>query len=98
MKLQALTAKDRLNVRHDPMYIFLFHDGTVILSCPCLPDPILLLSAGTVISVMPTANLDFTAPITERLYHSQSVLRTSEDASLLMEALLDLGKPFYEQF
>lgn len=46
---------------------------------------------GTVISIMPTHSLDFTAPITERLYSGQSVLRTSEDASLLIEALLDLG-------
>ncbi|KXN85741.1 Magnesium transport protein CorA [Leucoagaricus sp. SymC.cos] len=44
----------------------------------------------TVISIMPTANLNFTALITERLHHSQSVLRTSEDASLLLQSLLDL--------
>lgn len=50
---------------------------------------------------MPTSNLDFTAPITERLYNNHSILRVSEDSSLLMEALLDLGNPFtlaYEPF
>ncbi|KAF9446278.1 hypothetical protein P691DRAFT_733595 [Macrolepiota fuliginosa MF-IS2] len=72
MKLRALTAEDHINTTHEPMHIFLFHDGTVI-------------------SIMPTTDLDFTAPITERLHHSQSVLRTSEDASLLIEALLDLA-------
>ncbi|KAJ3569911.1 hypothetical protein NP233_g4745 [Leucocoprinus birnbaumii] len=71
VKLRALTAEDRPNILHEPMFIFLFHDGTVI-------------------SIMPTANLDFTAPITERLYHNQSVLRTTEDASLLLQSLLDL--------
>ncbi|EKM84250.1 hypothetical protein AGABI1DRAFT_88987 [Agaricus bisporus var. burnettii JB137-S8] len=67
----SMASRDHPNIRHDPMCIFLFRDGTII-------------------SLMPTCNLDFTAPITERLYNNQSILRVSEDASLLMEALLDL--------
>jgi len=51
--------------------------------------------AGTVISVHPTPSLEFTASITERLHRDDSVLRTSEDASILVESLLDLGEHKY---
>ncbi|KAF8956065.1 hypothetical protein BDZ97DRAFT_1672245 [Flammula alnicola] len=54
------------------------------------PMFIFLLHDGTVISIHPSLNLDFTSPITERLHRPDSVLRTSEDASLLVESLLDL--------
>ncbi|KAH9486478.1 hypothetical protein JR316_0000543 [Psilocybe cubensis] len=70
-QIRALTAGDRVFVNHDPMFIFLLHDGTVI-------------------SIHPTLNLHYTAPIAERLHRVDSVLRTSEDASLLVESLLDL--------
>ncbi|KAG6829238.1 hypothetical protein H0H93_014555 [Arthromyces matolae] len=46
---------------------------------------------GTVITIHPKPSLDYTAPIRERILQPESVLRTSEDASLLVEALLDLG-------
>ncbi|PFH46269.1 hypothetical protein AMATHDRAFT_155773 [Amanita thiersii Skay4041] len=62
---------DRVIVRHEPLFIFL------------LPD-------GTVISVHPEPNLEFTKPIAERLHKPDSVLRTSVDASILVESLLDL--------
>ena len=45
---------------------------------------------GTVISIHPST-LDYTSPIAERLTQPDSVLRTSEDASLLVQSLLDLG-------
>ncbi|PPQ78053.1 hypothetical protein CVT25_015598 [Psilocybe cyanescens] len=45
---------------------------------------------GTVISIHPTVNLQYTSPIAERIHRADSVLRTSEDASLLVESLLDL--------
>ncbi|KAF4606103.1 hypothetical protein EYR38_000148 [Pleurotus pulmonarius] len=45
---------------------------------------------GTVITMHPTPNLDFTQPITARLHQDDSVLRTSNDASLLVESILDL--------
>lgn len=44
------------------------------------------------ISLHPAANLDFTFPIAERLHRADSILRVSEDASLLVESLLDLGE------
>ncbi|KAF9459651.1 hypothetical protein BDZ94DRAFT_1291491 [Collybia nuda] len=71
LKLRALTRGDRVNVKHEPMFIFL------------LPN-------GTVISIHPSPNLDFTTPISERILQSDSVLRISADASLLVESLLDL--------
>ncbi|KAF8167595.1 hypothetical protein B0H34DRAFT_23363 [Crassisporium funariophilum] len=71
LEIQALTRGSRVNIKHEPMFIFLMHDGTVI-------------------SIHPTPNLDFTAPIKERLHKPDSVLRTSEDPSLLVESLLDL--------
>lgn len=49
------------------------------------------LSRGTVISIHPESTLDYTSPIAERLTQPDSVLRTSEDASLLVQSLLDLG-------
>ncbi|TFK24266.1 hypothetical protein FA15DRAFT_656030 [Coprinopsis marcescibilis] len=51
---------------------------------------IFLLRNGTVISITPNANLDYATPIVERLHQSDSGLRTSDDASLLVESLLDL--------
>ncbi|TFK42085.1 hypothetical protein BDQ12DRAFT_645556 [Crucibulum laeve] len=71
LKIQALTKGDRVNIKHEPIFIFLLRDGTVI-------------------SIHPTASLQYTDVIAERLHHHDSVLRTSEDASLLVESLLDL--------
>ncbi|KAF8203846.1 magnesium transporter [Pholiota molesta] len=54
------------------------------------PIFIFLLPDGTVISICNTPSLEFTQPIKDRLHLHDSILRVSEDASLLVEALLDL--------
>jgi hypothetical protein len=51
--------------------------------------------AGTVISMHPTPNLEFTSPITSRLRQRDTGLRTSADASLLLQSLLDLSQSFH---
>ncbi|KIM47650.1 hypothetical protein M413DRAFT_61489 [Hebeloma cylindrosporum] len=71
LEIEALKKGDRVLVRHQPMFIFLLYDGTVI-------------------SIHPNLNLEYTCPIEERLHRPDSVLRTSEDASLLVQSLLDL--------
>ncbi|KAJ7184152.1 hypothetical protein C8R46DRAFT_882360 [Mycena filopes] len=71
LQIAALTKGDRVVVKHDPMFIFLLRDGTVI-------------------SIHPRPNLEFTEPITERMNQHDSVLRTSEDPAILVEGLLDL--------
>ncbi|KAJ7273360.1 hypothetical protein C8J57DRAFT_1317642 [Mycena rebaudengoi] len=71
LRIAALTKDDRVTVKHEPMFIFLLREGTVI-------------------SIHATPNLEFTQPITERLQRPDSVLRTSEDPSILVESLLDL--------
>ncbi|KAJ7684765.1 hypothetical protein DFH06DRAFT_1156563 [Mycena polygramma] len=71
LRIAALTKGDRVIVKHEPMFIFLLRDGTVI-------------------SIRPTPNLEFTEPVTERMHRHDSVLRTSEDPAMLVEALLDL--------
>ncbi|KAJ6513781.1 hypothetical protein C8R47DRAFT_1091816 [Mycena vitilis] len=48
------------------------------------------LAVRTIISIRPTPNLEFTEPVTERMHRHDSVLRTSEDPAMLVEALLDL--------
>ena len=79
-----------MNVKHEPLFIFLLRDGAFLsfelqfnFSCPTFLE-------GTVISIHPST-LDYTSPIAERLTQPDSVLRTSEDASLLVQSLLDLG-------
>ena len=47
--------------------------------------------AGTVVTIHQDTKLDFTNPITERLRQRDTGLRTTADASLLVESLLDLG-------
>ncbi|KAJ7168070.1 magnesium transporter [Mycena crocata] len=71
LRIAALTRGDRVIVKHEPMFIFLLRDGTVI-------------------SIHPTANLEFTEPVTERIHQHDSILRTSEDPAMIVEALLDL--------
>ncbi|KAF8167264.1 hypothetical protein B0H34DRAFT_669750 [Crassisporium funariophilum] len=51
-----------------------------------------LFRDGTVISIRTTPNLNFTLPISSRLKSRDTVLRKSADPSLLIHALLDLGK------
>ena len=76
MQIFALTKNERVFIKHEPMFIFLLRDGTVI-------------------SMRASPDLDYTSPIHERLHRPDSVLRTSEDASLLVESFLDLSQSFY---
>lgn len=46
---------------------------------------------GTVISIFPTPSLEHTAPIMKRIKEKDSILRVSDDPSLLVQSLLDLG-------
>ncbi|KAJ7470404.1 hypothetical protein FB451DRAFT_1037977 [Mycena latifolia] len=71
LRIAALTKGERVVVKHEPMFIFLLREGTVI-------------------SIHPTANLEFTRPVTERMHQHDSVLRTSEDPAMIVEGLLDL--------
>ncbi|KAK7023838.1 cora-like protein [Favolaschia claudopus] len=71
LRIATLKEGDRVAVKHEPMFIFLLREGTVI-------------------SVRPTANLEFTEPVTERIQQHESVIRTSQDPAILVEALLDL--------
>ncbi|KAJ7702430.1 hypothetical protein B0H17DRAFT_1044315 [Mycena rosella] len=71
LRIAALTQGDRVVVKHEPMFMFLLREGTVI-------------------SIHPTANLEFTQPMTERMQQHDSVLRTSEDPAMVVEGLLDL--------
>uniref|UniRef100_D8PQB5 Uncharacterized protein n=1 Tax=Schizophyllum commune (strain H4-8 / FGSC 9210) TaxID=578458 RepID=D8PQB5_SCHCM len=71
LRLQALTKGERVNVRREPLFVFLTRDGTVI-------------------SINPTRKLHFTRPLMERMRQPDSVLRTSEDPSMLVESIIDL--------
>jgi len=51
---------------------------------------VFLFRDGTVISISPTSDLNFTAPITQRLRQADTGLRMSADPSLLVHALLDV--------
>ncbi|KAI0042584.1 hypothetical protein FA95DRAFT_1610076 [Auriscalpium vulgare] len=55
-----------------------------------VPMCIFLYRNGTVISFHPDPSLEFTEPITARIRQRDSSLRTTADASLLVESLLDL--------
>ncbi|KAJ6529711.1 hypothetical protein B0H19DRAFT_1193119 [Mycena capillaripes] len=55
-----------------------------------LPMYIFLFRDGTVISIHSTPSLTMTEPITNRLRQFDTVLRTSADASLLVQSLLGL--------
>ncbi|KAI0055426.1 hypothetical protein BV25DRAFT_1815607 [Artomyces pyxidatus] len=54
------------------------------------PVCMLLYRDGTVITFHPDSTLEFSAPIAARLRQRDTSLRTSADASLLVESLLDL--------
>ncbi|EGN93721.1 hypothetical protein SERLA73DRAFT_63839 [Serpula lacrymans var. lacrymans S7.3] len=69
--LEKLKKGERVNVKVQPMFIFLLRNGTVI-------------------SIHPQRNLDVAAPIMSRLRQPDTTLRTSADASLLVQSLLDL--------
>ena len=80
---------ERVSVKHEPMFIFMLRDG---LSFCQLLERLFRHLSGTVISIHPSPSLEFTAPISERLHRPDSLLRTSEDPSLLVQSLLDLSK------
>ena len=46
---------------------------------------------GTIISIHPTPNVEFTSPIARRLHQRDTILRKSADPSLIVQALLDLS-------
>ncbi|KAJ6500379.1 magnesium transporter [Mycena sanguinolenta] len=71
LRIASLKKGDRVAVKHEPMFIFLLREGTVI-------------------SIRPTPNLEFTEPVTERMHQHDSVIRMSEDPAILFESLLDL--------
>lgn len=54
------------------------------------PMAIFLFRDGTVVTMHQDTKLDFTQPITERLRQRDTGLRTTADASLLVESLIDL--------
>lgn len=56
------------------------------------PVCIFLLRDGTVISIHPQNNLEFTTPVRERLSQRHTTLRSTADPALLVHALLDLGE------
>jgi len=81
---------DRVQVRVDAMCLFLTRNGACFLVF--FLHVVTLRDTGTVISIHPTNNLDFTAPIAARLRQRDTVLRTSADPSLLLQSLLDLSQ------
>jgi Mg2+ and Co2+ transporter CorA len=54
------------------------------------PLCIFLMRDGTVISIHPESNLDFTLPISLRIRQAQTILKSSADGSFLVQSLLDL--------
>lgn len=56
------------------------------------PMCIFLFRDGTVISIHPENNLEFTSPVRERLRQRHTSLRSTADPSLLVHALIDLGE------
>jgi hypothetical protein len=85
---------ERVDVDVEPMFIFLFKDGTEPLAALfiSMPDlPFFFSRIGTVISIHPKTTLAFTSPIIHRLRQPDTVLRKSPDASILVHGLLDLS-------
>ena len=56
------------------------------------------VAVGTVVSIYRNHDLTLTEPIMNRLRQATTGLRTSPDASLLVESLLDLGKKRHSSF
>ncbi|KAF9235159.1 hypothetical protein BU15DRAFT_65132 [Melanogaster broomeanus] len=71
LTLEELKKDGRVNVRVQPISIFLLRNGTVI-------------------SFLPQNCVDFAGPIMARLRQPDTGLRTSADASLLVQSILDL--------
>ena len=92
MTLEELKKEGRVHVRVQPISIFLLRNGAcpniyVVLPAQFTP----CLYPGTVISILPQNCSDFAEPIMARLRQPETGLRTSVDASLLVQSLLDLG-------
>ncbi|KAF5311796.1 hypothetical protein D9619_002789 [Psilocybe cf. subviscida] len=85
--LSGIGGPDREKRRHELEALKDSEHRVVVKTWPIF---VYLLPDGTVISLQSAASLEYTAPIAERLHRPDSVLRTSEDASLLVESLLDL--------
>jgi hypothetical protein len=94
--IRELKKGDRVNVKISPIAIFLFRDGTFPTSCTllisCCRGVDNVSFPGTVITVHRDTKLDFTAPISQRLRQRDTGLRTTADASLLVESIIDLGE------
>jgi hypothetical protein len=90
ISLEELKKGDRVNVKVEPVFIFLTRKGTRHPSLSRQHTPI-LCDTGTVISMHPLKNEGFTDPIMSRLRQRHTLLRTSADPSLLVQSLLDLG-------
>jgi hypothetical protein len=73
------------------MYLFLLRDGRNSPTFKRDPSTNLYI-LGTVISIRPNPDLNFTAPIAARLRQRDSLLRTSADPSMLIQGLLDLSQ------
>ena len=76
-----------------PFFLFLLRDGrnpthSLVKSFSLFT---IFIFSGTVISINSTPDHDFTAPILARLKQRDTSLRTTADASLLVQSLLDLG-------
>ncbi|KAG2022553.1 hypothetical protein CC2G_000292 [Coprinopsis cinerea AmutBmut pab1-1] len=71
VRIRELKKDFRVNIKHQPLFIFLLRNGTVI-------------------SIHPSPNLEYSVPIVDRLHQADSVLRESNDASLLVQSLIDL--------
>ncbi len=93
--LRELKRGDRVNVKIQPLCLFLFRDGTVISIHKGELRPRIFNCFQHGKADMgdrnPDNTLNFTAPITERLRQRDTGLRTTADPSLLMESLIDLG-------
>ena len=91
--IKELKKGERVNVKIAPMCIFLFRDGTRPLTIAEDMEKLIgLYPSGTVLTIHQDTRLNLTAPITERLRQRDTGLRSTADASLLVQSLLDLGQ------
>lgn len=88
--MDELKKGQRVDVKIRNLYLFLLRDGgCYFVSFPSLTN---IQYVGTLISIYrddtPTI---FGKPLVKRLHQEQTLLRTSADASLLLQGLLDYG-------
>lgn len=95
LTIKELKKGERVNVKILPMFIFLLRDGKI----PSASTNYINFFLGTVISIHPTPNLEYTVPITNRLRQRDTGLRATADPSLLVQSLLDLSQfSFYSLY